>query len=91
MKKELRNVDKFLNIDRTDQLFNVAIKKADSLNTNLYDNHSIRANKLALGFGNLHINTAKTKIQAIRLIGYKDNSAGLIRSVKRKIRSSRKK
>ena len=85
-----QDIDQHLDLDRTNKLFDISIVKSGAEDVTPYDEKSLRASKLTLGFGNLHVNTAKTKVGILRLIGYQDNLKKIKDNVSRKLRNAKK-
>lgn len=90
MEKDLNEVKDILDLDRTNELFDSSIKSADSKSGKAYTKDSVKEAKVALGFGNLHINTAKIKTQILRMIGFKNNISQIKSNIERQIRNSKK-
>lgn len=87
---DIKKIDDVMDLDRTDKLFSSSIDKAGSLTKGEYREEDIKKQRLVIGFGNLHVNTAKVKMSAVRLMGYRDNLAKLKQNIGRKVRNSRK-
>lgn len=83
-------LEESMDLTRTDELFNSSIKRAGSNEEGKYTEEDIKKQRVVIGFGNLHIKTAQTKISAIRLTGYRDNIKQLKNNVVRKYRNARK-
>lgn len=90
IKDAVQELNKTLDVKRTDELFDASIKSADALAGRLYDENSLKAARMTVNFGNLHVNTAKTKLSAVRLIGYRNEANKLKQNIDRKIRNGRK-
>jgi len=90
MDRELEKINDKLDLNRTDELFDSSIGKSEALSRGKYDKESLKAAKTCLGFGNLHVNTAKVKIATLKIIGYRDQVTRLKQNVDRKLRNSRK-
>lgn len=88
---ELKKVDDKLSMDRTDELFDSAIKRSGANNRNSdYTEDDIKKQRLVIGFGNLHINTARAKLSIVRMRGYQSANRGLKQSVDRRLRNAKK-
>ena len=79
-----------LDVNRTDELFDTSIIKSDSFSKTPYNDQNLKGAKMTLGFGNLHVNTAKAKMQAIKLLGFRNGVQGIKDSVSRKLRNKAK-
>jgi len=79
-----------LNLERTNELFDASIKRSGAKGTTEYNEEDIKKQRIVIGYGNLHLNTAKTKISASRMTGYRDGLDGAKRSVDRKVRNNLK-
>lgn len=88
--ENLKQVDDKLNLDRTDKLFDSSISRSGSNDQSKYTDEDIKKQRLVIGFGNLHVNTAKLKVSVVRMRGYRDNVTNLKRAVDRKVRKERK-
>lgn len=88
--KAVEKVVEVLDTDKTAHLFEVSIKKANALDAAPYTEDSLRAARMNINYGNLHVNTAKTKLSAIRLVGYQNSLSTTKKAVERKIRNQRK-
>lgn len=86
----LEKVDELMDLDRTDELFNSSIKRSGSHDTEPYGEEDIKKQRLVVGFGNLHINTAKVKLGVARMKGYLDSTKSLKKAVDRKVRNNNK-
>ncbi len=87
---EIKKLGDQMNLDRTEGLFDASIKKAKALETAEYTPDDIKKSRLVIGFGNLHLNTARTKLSAIRFLGYQNNLKAIKDAVERKQRDSNK-
>ena len=90
MKEIVKDIVGKMDLDRTDKLFDASITSADSLSKEPYTEDSIKKQRLVIGFGNLHVNSAKVKLGAIRMNGYVDSTKSLKRAVDRKVRNAAK-
>lgn len=87
MKDKLKEVADHMDLGRTEELFDITIRRADFKSKDPFNgDEDIRKAGLVVKMGNVHINTAKTKISAIRMIGYIDNTRKLTLAVKRRTR-----
>lgn len=90
-REKVEKIEKHLDLDRTNDLFDVAITRSGAKKSNNeWNEEDLKKQKLLVGFGNLHINTAKAKITAIRMIGYVQGLVGVKKAVERKTRNKRK-
>lgn len=91
IEKQLSDVADKMDLERTGELFDITIARADFKSKELFkDDNDIKKARVVVQMGNIHINTAKTKMSAIRLIGYQNNLSQLKHAVQRKVRNSRK-
>ena len=90
MKEKIEKTLKVLDTDRTNKLFESSIKSSDAYSGKPYGENTLKAARMTVNFGNLHVNTARTKISVIRLLGYRDAISRIKRAVGRKIKRSRR-
>lgn len=90
MKEEIKKVSEILDVNRTDKLFDSSIVSSQANSRKVYTVDSLRAAKVALGFGNLHVNTSRIKLNAIRMLGFMDNLRKVKQAVGRRIRNVKK-
>lgn len=90
MEKEIEKVEPYLDVERTNKLFDISIIRADANSTTPFDQKSLGDWKVMVSTGNLHLNTAKAKVQTLRLIGYRDNLQSMNRALKKKTYRARK-
>lgn len=83
-------IDGAMDLKKTEELFDKSIERGESLKGGSYTDKDIKNQRLVLGFGNLHINTAKVKMAAVRFLGYRDAMQKTKNAVERKVRNSRK-
>lgn len=88
--KHLKSVRDTMDMDRTDGLFKTSIERAESLKKRAYSEKDVKTQNIVIKFGNLHVNTAKAKMSAVRLLGYKKSIEDTTRAVARKIRKAAK-
>lgn len=88
--KKVERIVEVLDVDRTNELFEAGITRSDALSTEQFNESNLKGFKAALGAGNLHVNTARAKMSAIRLVGYRDSLAAMKGAIKKKVRSSLK-
>jgi len=86
--KSISDVDAVMDVGRTNGLFDASINRAESLKKEPYTEEDIKKQRLVIGFGNLHINTAKTKLSAVRMFGYRNTQRLLKEAVQKKIRKA---
>lgn len=90
MKKLDKLVDQ-LDTDRTNEIFDsMIIRSSINDRKNSLDEASVKQARVVIGSGNLHVNTSRAKMSAIRMIGYTDGVAKTKRAVQRKLRNSNK-
>ena len=91
IEKQLSDVAEKMDLERTNELFDITIARADFKSKEPFkDDNDIKKARVVVQMGNIHINTAKTKMSAIRLIGYQNNLSQLKNAVQRKVRNARK-
>ena len=90
MNDKLKQVDKHLDLDRTDKLFDIAVAKAGGESKKEFDTDSLRGWRIIGVMGNLHLGTAHLKTRIYNLIGYKNNLISQKRSIDNKMRKLRK-
>lgn len=90
MENSLKKIEEIMDTDRTNGLFDSSIKRSGALIGEEYTLDDLKKMKIVLGAGNLHVNTAKTKMGAIKLLGYRNSLDETKKAVERKIRNSRK-
>ncbi len=83
-------MDDLMDLERTDKLFNSAIERSDSHSSVKYTEEDIKKQRVVIGFGNLHIGTAKVKLGMERMRGYRDSIRGIKQSIDRKVRNKNK-
>ncbi len=84
-------ISKKLDLDRTGEIFDSLIERSKINNTKLpFGDDQIKQVKTVLSAGNLHERTARTKVTALRLTGYRDNLAQLKNAIVRKARKARR-
>ncbi len=88
MSKSLEEIEVKMDLERTDQLFSSAIKSAGALEGQRYTEDSLKQMRAVMGAGNLHINSAKVKLGAIRLMGYVAGVRATSNAVSRKVRDA---
>lgn len=87
---DLNKIDDVMDLDRTNQLFDSAIRRADANGKEKYTEEDVKFQRLVTGFGNMHINSAKVKLSVVRMRGYQANTGALKKAVDRKVRNARK-
>jgi hypothetical protein len=90
-KENINDVSDVMDVNRTDELFDIAITRTEFKKPGSMDEMDIKKANIMIKVGNLHINTAKTKLGAIRIAGYLDNNRALTMKIKRKTRASLRK
>ena len=91
MNDDLKMVNEKLDINRTDQIFDSIIHRAkvNDRSAPMNDDELKKVNAV-IKAGNLHVNTAKTKVSVFRFIGYRDNQEKIKLAIDRKVRNMRK-
>lgn len=91
MKKNLTKLVEQLNTDRTDEIFDSMIVRSDINNKkNALDENAVKQARVVIGAGNLHVNTSRAKMTAIRMVGYTDSLTKTKLAIKRKLRNKAK-
>ena len=85
-KTDGEEINQSMDLSRTNQLFDAAIHSGDSLSGKPYNEEAVKAQRIVLGFGNLHVKSAQTKLSAIRLTGYRNELNNLRHNVQKKVR-----
>lgn len=90
-KDQLQEIADRLDLTRTDKILETMIDRSDFYNKEKFDeNGDIKKARLVVGAGNLHINTARAKLGALRMVGYQDNLGKLKATVQKRVRNERK-
>lgn len=89
--KDLDNILKHTGLDRTEKIFDTVIERTD-LHTKdkVKTPDDLRKIQTVLKAGNLHVNSARIHLSAIRFVGYMDNMRKLKDAVQRRTRDSLK-
>lgn len=90
MTDTFQNIDEVMDVSRTNDLFDSSIKRSGANSDEKYSEADLKQMRTIIGFGNLHINTAKVKLGVARLRGYRDNVSKMKQSIDRKIRNKNK-
>ncbi len=90
MEDEFKDIAKKLDLQRTDELFDITITRADYKTKKLFTDDDVKIARLVIQAGNLHVNSAKVKLGALRLVGYRDTSKQLEKTIAKKARNARK-
>jgi hypothetical protein len=91
MKAKLDKLVDQLDTGRTNEIFDSMIvrSKINDRSKELGED-AVKQARVVIGSGNLHINTARAKMSAIRMVGYTDGLVKTKLAVQRKIRNVRK-
>lgn len=89
--KEFKDLAEQMDLSKTGDIFDSLIERSKVNNKGLpLDEAEIKKVKTVLGAGNLHVNAARVKVGALRLVGYRDNLSKLKIAIERKSRNARK-
>lgn len=89
--KEFKDLAGSMDLSRTGEIFDSLIHRSKIHDKALpFDEAEIKKAKAVLGAGNLHVNSARVKIGALRLVGYRENLGRLQAAIERKSRNARK-
>lgn len=91
-KENLQEVVKQMDLARTDALFDATLEKVKALDDTIpYDTElEVKKGRLAIAAGNIHVNSAKVKLGALRLLGYRDSLRKTKLAVQRKFRNEQR-
>lgn len=90
MSHEKEIADK-MNLDRTDAVFDALVKRSKITDTSLpLDEMGIKQTRAVISSGNLHVATARAKLSALKIVGYRDNMDKLKHAVEARVRRARK-
>lgn len=88
----LQEVADKMDLDRTDEIFDVTIKRTGYKDEKvlLSGDDEIKKAKIVIAAGNLHVKSAQTKATALRFIGYQNSIRATKDAIFRRVRNSRK-
>ena len=91
MKSKLTKLVDQLDTGRTNEIFDSMIVRS-SINdrSKVLDESAVKQARVVIGSGNLHVNTSRAKMSAIRMVGFTDGMVKTKLAVQRKIRNARK-
>lgn len=90
-KEHVEEITDVMDLERTDKLFDISIERTEFTKGGSMSADDIKKANIMVKIGNMHINTAKTKLGAIRIAGYLDNNRALTLKVKKQTRAALRK
>lgn len=86
--KNLEKIDKVLDVDRTNEIFESSIDRSDAHSKEKFNDNSLKSFRAVISAGNLHKNTAVAKVSVNRLIGYRKEINNTHGNIKKKLKNA---